>query len=138
MKRSPMKRSWIKRKPRPKATAEELARLEAVKSAGSIIAWMGAIYLPEATPEKVRQIARKIPPCQAHHLKDGNQRRGHMFTIGLTPWEHVGDCKDGLGVDEMTSRYGPSLFHDARAFHEWYGSDDRLLELQNELFKLLG
>ena len=63
---------------------------------------------------------------EVHHLKSGNKRRGHQFTIPLCPAHHRGLFWD-------VHLYGPSLARDPRWFHEEFGSDDELLRKTNEL-----
>ncbi len=91
----------------------------------------------------------------AHHLLDGGVRRGHAFTICLGRWHHQGDPPQRLDGEAAkflgtvpshpavkrcvtggaTKFFGPSLYHDARAFHARYGSDDELLAYQNKLLE---
>ena len=87
-------------------------------------------------------IGRKVAP-EIHHLtvggKHGALRLGHDFTIGLCPWHHRGrrdsDC-DGVWTDDlMEFEYGPSLAKTPRAFRNWFGPDDALLKMQNELIR---
>lgn len=55
-------------------------------------------------------------PCEIHHLMDTGSRRGHEYTIGLTPEHHQGN--NGI--------------HKAKkAFREDYGTDDFLLAETN-------
>lgn len=75
---------------------------------------------------------------EAHHLLSGGRRRGHRFTIGLCIWHHRGQCHDGETTTSMTRRYGPSLAKGSKPFHQRYGSDDELLELQDGLLRTWG
>lgn len=61
-----------------------------------------------------------------HHLKAGNMRRGHQYTIGACKWHHL-----AWPVDTAYFNPGPSIADGSRTFHEHYGSDDFLLNLQN-------
>lgn len=70
---------------------------------------------------------------EVHHLLEGGVRRGHSFTVGLCGWHHVGRVPHGWVVPHMAEWFGPSLYHDARAFHARYGTDDELLKFQNDL-----
>ena len=72
-------------------------------------------------------------PPDIHHLLSGGKRRGHDATIGLCPWHHRGQPKNGLGEVGMRALFGPSMHHHKRAFIERYGSDDALLEMQDRL-----
>ncbi len=67
-----------------------------------------------------------------HHLKAGNRRIGHDASIGLCLWHHRGNRDTKLEIYWATNIIpGPSLANGSRTFHEHYGSDDHLLELQN-------
>ena len=71
---------------------------------------------------------------EAHHLLiAGKVRRGHLFTLGLCLWHHRGKeapPPDGWTHAMLRDRYGPSLMDGSRLFHETYGTDDELLEVQ--------
>jgi hypothetical protein len=110
-----------------------------VKECGCVVCWLfaykataaaaavayssGSIYMPYFTRETV----------EAHHLKDGNRRRGHRFTIGLCEWHHQGQNGSDAPLSVTTSQRGPSLAIDANAFHDLFGTDDELLALQDAL-----
>lgn len=135
--KTPMKRSRIKFKPRPRATPEELAHLEAVKAAGCVVEWKNYMKINSVPLWVAVRNRGSVKRCEAHHTKDGDRRRGHFFTFGLTTWRHRGICNEGMGVAAMTATYGVSLFHDAREFHKQYGSDDENLAFEAELLRLL-
>lgn len=82
-------------------------------------------------------IARKkglgFVQAEIHHLLRGGIRRGHDATIGLNPWSHRGVMFNGLTVAECKKLFGPSLALGSKTFHDEFGSDDELLDLQNEL-----
>ncbi len=63
---------------------------------------------------------------EVHHLKSGNKRRGHQYTVPLCPAHH-------RGVYHDPELHGPSLALAPRSFHEAFGSDDELLRKTNEL-----
>lgn len=71
-------------------------------------------------------------PCEIHHLLSGGRRRGHQFTIGLTPWYHRGVPNEGMTKHQMTQHYGPSLAFGSKAFRYRFGSDDFLLAEVNK------
>lgn len=71
--------------------------------------------------------------CDFHHMKSGNIRRGHEFGIALCVWHHRGYPLSGLTSKQMRELFGPSLMDGSRLFHEAFGSDDVLLERQNQL-----
>jgi len=72
---------------------------------------------------------------EVHHLVDGGKRLGHAAAVGLCPWHHRGAPRYGWNTALMTSYFGPSLHHDARAFHSRYGEDEALLAFQNRLIE---
>jgi len=67
---------------------------------------------------------------EIHHLIMANRRRGHRFTICLCSAHHRGVCVFGRAW--MNRHLGPSLAYGSKPFHAFYGSDDRLLELQDQ------
>lgn len=75
-------------------------------------------------------------PCEAHHLKDGDRRRGHRFTLGLCSWHHRGE-PGNMTTKEATEVLGPSLAKGSRPFHAEFGSDDDLLEIQGAILDKL-
>jgi hypothetical protein len=79
-----------------------------------------------------------VRPTEVHHMtiggRHGQKRRGHDETIGLCEYHHRGVFPEG----EMTARFGPSYYHDARSFRETFGDDDTLLAYQNDLIARLG
>jgi hypothetical protein len=83
---------------------------------------------------------RGFVPCEIHHLtvggRHGQLRRGHMATIGLSPWHHRGVCRPGWSIEDMTAAYGPSYAHQPTAFRDHYGDDERLLQYQDEILML--
>ena len=110
-----------------KPTKEEEARIIASKE-GECVACI------------VRSRQGKLPPyyivdtgCDYNHTKSGNKRRGHMFGYALCLWHHRRQVS-GDWTHEMYSRiYGPSLMDGSRLFHEAYGSDDYLIDLQTRV-----
>lgn len=74
-------------------------------------------------------------PSDAHHLKSGNLRRGHDFTIALCGWHHRAVPDWGHTAGDMREVYGPSLMDGSRLFREAFGSDDELLQRQEQWLK---
>jgi hypothetical protein len=71
---------------------------------------------------------------QFHHFKSGNIRVGHHAGIGICLWHHSGNQAmppDGWTHNRLRDRYGPSLNDGSTLFHETYGSDQELQELQD-------
>lgn len=69
------------------------------------------------------------------HLTDCGRRRGHSETIELCRHHHQGDKFPVIevGYKANAAVYGPSFGREPAAFHEMYGTDDELLEFQNDL-----
>ena len=106
------------------ATRAEKKRMERIVELGCVAC------------RKDHRIASSCGVAEVHHLLDGGVRRGHAFTICLGMWHHRGLPKNPTEEKACAWAehwYGPSLYHDARAFRERYGSDDELLAYQNEL-----
>lgn len=74
-------------------------------------------------------------PVEIHHLLSGNRRRGHLYTIPLSPWSHRGVLSCGWTRSMMTDVFGPSLAHGSKPFHAAFGSDDSLLAEVNALIE---
>lgn len=73
--------------------------------------------------------------CEIHHQtmggKAGQKRLGHDYTIGLCGWHHQGSRPPGVTFREMVATFGPPLTR-SRPFRERFGTDEKLLELQNQ------
>ena len=109
-----------------KPTKAEAARIVAVKE-GPCIACSTLVERGLLAAWKAQG------PCDYHHLKSGNVRRGHEFGIALCGWHHRGLVDFGCTHAEMRDHYGPSLMDGSRLFHETFGSDDELLARQNKI-----
>ena len=72
---------------------------------------------------------------QLHHLLSGGRRIGHMATIGLCCWHHMGQPFWGCSLDEMREAYGPALSEGSKPFHAAFGPDVELLGMQEELLR---
>lgn len=68
--------------------------------------------------------------CDYNHAKSGNIRRGHAFGYALCTWHHRRHPIGFWNIAGTTEKYGPSLMDGSRLFHQTYGSDDQLIELQ--------
>lgn len=84
-----------------------------------------------------RKLGRYRVPCHIHHLNlgghPGQERRGDQFTIGLCPWHHDGIYPSGYTESRMRDEHGPSFKLHKLKFWEHFGTDDALLDWQNEL-----
>lgn len=113
--------------PTDKITAAHRARFAAMQAIGCVIC---TVYF-EAPGT----------PGQVHHLLSGGKRIGHDATIYLHPWFHAGEPpttrRGGVvrqqTIAEATKLYGPSLAHDRPAFEARFGTEQELLEMQNDL-----
>lgn len=65
---------------------------------------------------------------QWHHL---NGRKHHDQTVALCQWHHMGRPHYHWTAKEMRESHGPSLFHESKAFHAEFGSNEELLQRQN-------
>jgi hypothetical protein len=102
-----------------KATKMQVKRFEAIKESGCICC-------------RLSSVAPQYP--EIHHLLSGGRRRGHDETIGLCAWHHRGVKPDYYQTKrEVRALMGPSLAEGSKPFHAEYGSDDQLLQIQNEL-----
>lgn len=113
-------------KPSP-PTAAQRRRITAIKERGCVACLMlGLSGCSEGLPD-------------AHHLNEGGQagrkRRGHDYTIALGKWHHVGTILPGETARSMEWKYGPSLARSSKDFRRTFGTDDQLLQYQNELLK---
>jgi hypothetical protein len=71
-------------------------------------------------------------PYDVHHLLSGNRRRGHLFTIPLSPFYHRGIVPAGYAnYENAAAALGPSFAKEPRAFRYTFGTDDELLEATN-------
>lgn len=70
------------------------------------------------------------------HVVEGRKRLGHRYTYGASKWHHLGYCRGGLGVEEMTRRYGPSLAHNPRQYHDEFGTEHELVALTDKAIEL--
>lgn len=106
-------------------TKEEAARIVAVKEIGLCMACevLRLAGLAGSDSEGV----------DFHHMKSGNIRRGHMFGVGLCTWHHRRYPFEGMTCKEMVVLFGPSLLDGGKAFAELFGTDEELLERQNQL-----
>lgn len=74
---------------------------------------------------------RYSQPPDIHHLTSGGRRRGHMATVGLSPWHHRGLKTANLTKQQMYGVYGPSYADGRREFTGFFGNDDHLLAVQD-------
>lgn len=99
-------------------TKADRARFDALQNMGCIVS---RLYL------------NRFAQADIHHLLSGNKRRGHQYTIPLSPWFHRGIPPIGLSAMQAAMIYGPSLAKSSKRFREMYGDDDSLLAEVNEL-----
>lgn len=109
---------------RRKATQEELERLAAVRAMPCIACQIFGVY-------------NQPFPTEVHHQnlggKAGQRRLGHMNSVPLCSWHHVGTVTPGVNSITMNALYGPSLARQSKRFRERYGTDDELLARVNAL-----
>ena len=100
-------------------TKAQQARFEKMKQLGCVACWLRGYW------SRAQRMNGEV-----HHLLWGNRRRGHDFTITLDAWHHRGEPDEGKTKTWMTEHYGPSLALESKRFHQVFGSDDFLLEMQ--------
>lgn len=104
-------------------------------------AWFDAIAEVGCICCRLQGIHYKVE-CERDHLNVGGlagmKRRGHDFALGLCSWHHRGMPFDGLTMPECRARFGPSQFHEKKAFRERYGTFDELLEIQHQMLAAAG
>ena len=71
---------------------------------------------------------------EIHHLLNG-YRRGHSYSICLSPYFHRGILPEGLTYKQARDILGPSMAEEKKAFHEKYGDDEFLLNLQEQVIE---
>jgi hypothetical protein len=107
------KRAKRMRQGRVKPTAEEQSWLDDVAACGCLVCWM----------QKMGDT-----PGEIHHLKVGDRRMGHMFSINLCPQHHRGGASEGPFISR----------HPYKArFEKAYGKELDLLEIQKGRVALL-
>lgn len=73
-------------------------------------------------------------PTTVHHITSGGRRMGHLFTIPLCPWHHMGLVRPQMTTSRMTATYGPSFAKDKGEFERVFGTElDLLEEVRREL-----
>lgn len=84
-------------------TAAEAAWMDAAQAFGCIVCWL---HFQAKTPAEI------------HHLKQGDRRMGHLFSIGLCADHHRGGQKEGAFISRHPWK---------RRFEAAYGLEDDLL-----------
>jgi hypothetical protein len=107
------KRAKRMRQGRVKPTAEEQAWLDDVSACGCLVCFMQG---------------HGEVPGEIHHIKDGDRRLGHLFSINLCPSHHRGGASEG----QFISRHP----YKAR-FERAYGKELDLLDIQKGRVALL-
>lgn len=104
-----------------KPTKAEADRIVQSKE-GPCIACMVRAVSGLMSPEDV------VVGCDYNHAKSGNIRRGHIDGYALCIYHHRRHPIHG-----GREKYGPSLMDGSRLFHDTYGSDDELIEMQTTM-----
>lgn len=74
-------------------------------------------------------------PTTIHHIVNKSYRKhsgGHMATLNLGVWHHLGRPLDGHNERQMRAIFGPSLELEKRAFNERYHGEQALLVIVNK------
>lgn len=74
--------------------------------------------------------------AEGNHMKSGNIRISHAHSYGLCQWHHRRVLiVQGWGFDDHRDNLGPSLLDGSRVFHETFGTDAELLNLQEAFLR---
>lgn len=74
---------------------------------------------------------------EIHHILSGGRRISHDHTICLTPWHHRGVVPSGFTEKQVKDIMGPSMAKSPKEFEEVFGTQEELLEFQNEVIKIV-
>jgi len=76
-------------------------------------------------------------PVTIHHITQAGRRMKdeHQHTLGLCAWHHLGIYNQGMSRKAAESHFGPSLAHSKALFHERYGTELQLLQVQDALVR---
>ena len=101
----------------PAPTRDQLRRHDAIREDGCLLC-------------QLKGLGHTLP--QIHHLLLGGRKISHDHVLGLCDWHHQAIKPADWKYGAMVDRYGPSLAHGSYVFHEHWGADQYLLELQSE------
>ena len=99
---------------------------------------LGIILAVDACRGGAAADGHDLPMMEFNHCKSGNLRRGHDAGFALCLWHHHGSQQLhalGLSAVEARARWGPNLFDHAKLFHDTFGSDDELIDVQTWLLE---
>lgn len=103
----------------PPPTAEESARIDRAKAAGCICCRMLGIVTDER-PEY-------------HHFLHSGLRVGHRYGVALCSWHHQSKPRRGHRYETTLDRLGPGLRDHKGDFKARFGTDQALLNFQDDL-----
>lgn len=109
---------WHKNSKKP--TFEEKCRMEDCKFLGCICCWF---------------IDRPWVFAEYNHIVEGNRRKGHMYGYALCRFHHRNEPLDGMTKKQTAELLGPSLGAGSKPFHARWGSNQELLEAQNQMLE---
>jgi hypothetical protein len=87
-------------------TTEEQAWMDDIVACGCLVCWM----------QKMGE-----SPAEVHHFKEGDRRKGHLFTIALCKPHHRGGDSEGPFISRHPWK---------KRWERAYGTEDDLLEVQ--------
>ena len=70
------------------------------------------------------------------HVVEGNKRKGHRHTYGCCGWHHLGQIQTNWTRFNMMRLLGPSLAFGSKEYHEVWGSEAILVQLQDYLIDM--
>jgi len=98
-------------------TVEESKRMDKVSRMGCIVTRLSFGAYKDA---------------DVHHITSAGRRKGHMYTIPLSPWYHRAVPDGNMTPALMREFYGPSFAESKEEFEARFGTEEYLLEETNK------
>lgn len=75
-------------------------------------------------------------PADLHHPAPGMKRISDDTFYAACGWHHRGIPKDGYTQQEMEEHLGPSIALNRKQFIKQFGTDEELLDMQEQVYQL--
>ncbi len=102
----------------PQLTKEQEARQRSMRERGCVVS---------------RILGLGYVWAEVHHLVDRGRTIGQDYTIALNPWSHRGVPFGDWSINRCRELFGPSYALERKSFRARFGSDQDLLNAQNDL-----
>jgi hypothetical protein len=99
-----------------KASKEEVTRFQHIYDLGCL---------------PCRLIGINNQPCQIQHVLSGGRRVSHSYSYGSCPYHHEGIPLNGISIETMYKRFGPSRKLHKKEFTDQFGTEEELVEMQD-------